>query len=102
MRPSTLTSIALTALALTTSVPARAAEPSPGPTPTPTTTAPTPDTSVTYAKRTVIDFTSITITGELVRPDASYVTVPRRARFRSLIRTRGDFRSELDASADRL
>lgn len=57
---------------------------------------------VVYKKKTVIDFSDVTIEGELVKPEGSYVVNRKKTRFRNLISVRSDFRPELGRSADNL
>lgn len=84
--------------ALTTFAPqaARAEEPTPAP------TAPTTTDAVVYAHRTFLDFSAITLTGEVERPAGSYVTARKKPKFRTLIRVRGGFLPELLRSPDAL
>lgn len=53
-------------------------------------------------KRTVIDFSDVTVEGELTKPEGSYLLNRNRARFQSLIKLRKDFNPELQKSADNL
>ena len=55
-----------------------------------------------YKKKTVIDFSDVTIEGELVKPEGSYIVNKKKTRFRNLISTRGNFRPELVRSVDSL
>ena len=57
---------------------------------------------VTYARRTIVDFSAMKLLGEIERPDNSFVMVRRSTRFDSLVRVRGDFIPELLASVDQL
>lgn len=66
------------------------------------TPAPEPETTVVYAARTLVDFSAMTISGEVERPAGSYMVVTRKARFRTLIRVRGGFLPEIARSADHL
>lgn len=61
---------------------------------------PAPD--VAYKRRTVVDFSEVKISGELVKPSTTYVNTRRRTDFQPLIRVRGDFRPELLSSIDAL
>ncbi len=67
-----------------------------------------PDTSaeaapeVVYEKKTVLDFSDVTLEGELTRPEGSYLLNRKRARFGSLVQLRGDFLPELQQSIDNL
>lgn len=57
---------------------------------------------VVVRKRTVIDFNDVTVEGELLRPEGSYLLDRRRTRFPSLLKLRDDFNPELQKSADNL
>jgi hypothetical protein len=55
-----------------------------------------------YKKKTVIDFNDLTITGELTKPQGSYLLNRKKSRFRSLLKYRGNFLPELFNSTDNL
>jgi hypothetical protein len=55
-----------------------------------------------YEKKTVIDFSDVTLEGELTKPEGSYVLNRKRTRFGSLIKLRSDFLPELERSVDNL
>lgn len=56
-----------------------------------------------YKKKSFVSFSEVQLTGELVKPSSTLVHARgSRAKFRSLIRLRGDFRPELLASVDAL
>jgi hypothetical protein len=55
---------------------------------------------VIVRKRTVIDFGDVTVEGELVKPEGSYVLNRNKTQFEPLIRLRDDFDAELRKSAD--
>ena len=57
---------------------------------------------VVYKKKTVIDFSDVTIEGELVKPEGSYIVNRKKTRFKNLITVRSDFRPELGRSVDSL
>ncbi len=57
---------------------------------------------VVYKRKTVVSFSDVQLSGELVKPSATLVQARRGARFRPLIRVRGDFRPELLNSVDAL
>ncbi|MBI5495263.1 MAG: hypothetical protein HY904_09540 [Deltaproteobacteria bacterium] len=57
---------------------------------------------VVYKKKTVIDFSDVTIEGELVKPEGSYIVNRKKTKFRNLIKIRGHFRPELSRSVDAL
>jgi hypothetical protein len=59
-----------------------------------------PRSEVRYTQRTLVEFSNLEITGEVVRPSMTLIQGRRSARFRSLIRYRGDFRPELLRSID--
>lgn len=79
----------LAALLLATSSTALAEEPEPKPT-------------VIYQKKTLVEFSELAIQGETAGPNVSRVDVRSKARFRSFIRLRGDFRPELLRSVEDL
>jgi len=58
--------------------------------------------SVIYKKRTVIDFSDVTITGELQKPEGSYLLNRKKAKFPVLIRVRENFLPELLRSVDHI
>lgn len=55
-----------------------------------------------YKKKTVIDFNDLTITGELTKPQGSYLLNRKKSRFQSLLKYRGNFLPELFNSTDNL
>lgn len=55
-----------------------------------------------YKKKTVIDFDDLSITGELTKPQGSYLLNRKKSRFTSLLKYRGDFIPELFNSTDNL
>jgi hypothetical protein len=55
---------------------------------------------VVYKKKTVIDFSDVTIQGELVKPEGSYLVNRKRTKFSQLIKIRSDFNAELFNSTD--
>jgi len=57
---------------------------------------------IVVRKRTVIDFSDVTVEGELTKPEGSYLLNRNRTRFQSLIKLRSDFNPELQKSADNL
>jgi hypothetical protein len=62
--------------------------------------APAPE--VRFKTRTVLDFGSVTLQGQVTRPEGTLIMGHRRARFKTLIRVRGGFTPELLRSAERL
>ncbi len=56
----------------------------------------------TFKKKTVIDFSDVTIQGELTKPEGSYLLNRKKTNFRSLLKTRTDFLPELFNSTDNL
>jgi hypothetical protein len=81
---------------LLTALLAAAAEPPPAPK-----VVQEPD-KVIVRKRTVIDFSDVTVEGELTKPEGSYLLNRNKTRFQSLIRLRDNFNPELQKSADNL
>jgi hypothetical protein len=57
---------------------------------------------VVFKKKTVIDFSDVTIEGELTKPEGSYIVNRKKTKFRNLIQVRGHFRNELTKSVDAL
>ncbi len=55
-----------------------------------------------FKKKTVIDFTDLSITGELTKPEGSYSIARRKTNFQSLLKARAHFMIELEASVDNL
>lgn len=60
------------------------------------------DDKTVYKSKTVIDFTDVTIQGELTKPEGSYLLNRKRTNFRSLLKARADFLPELFTSTDNL
>ena len=56
------------------------------------------DDSVSYKRKTVINFEDDTIEGDLKTPDGQYLETRKNMRHRSLIRIRRDFRREVMGS----
>jgi hypothetical protein len=59
------------------------------------------DTTV-YKKRTVIDFSDVTIEGELTKPEGAYMSSRKSSAFNSLIKPRDNFVPEMLLSVDNL
>ena len=55
-----------------------------------------------YKKKTVIDFSGVTIQGELTKPEGSYLLTRKKTKFRSLLKARANFLPELKASTDNI
>jgi Na+-transporting NADH:ubiquinone oxidoreductase subunit NqrC len=55
-----------------------------------------------FKKKTIIDFSDVTIQGELTKPEGSYILNRKKTKFRSLLKIRGDFLPELFNSIDNL
>ena len=55
-----------------------------------------------FRKKTVIDFTDVTVEGELTKPEGSYVLNRKKTRFNTLIKVRDNFVPELQKSVDNL
>lgn len=60
------------------------------------------DDKTVYKQKTVIDFTDVTIQGELTKPEGSYLLNRKKTNFKSLLKARGDFLPELFTSTDNL
>ena len=56
------------------------------------------DRTVTYRKKTEIDFEGVDISGELVKPQGALLLDRKRASFNPLIKLRADFNPEMSAS----
>jgi len=57
---------------------------------------------VVYQERTEIDFESLDITGELVKPEGNLITERTEAVFNPLIRLRTDWNEEMSASVNEI
>ena len=55
-----------------------------------------------FKKKTIIDFSDVTIQGELTKPEGSYVLNRKKTSFRSLLKIRANFLPELFNSTDNL
>lgn len=55
-----------------------------------------------YKKKTIVDFSDVTIQGELTKPEGSYLLNRKKTSFKSLLRIRADFLPELFNSTDNL
>ena len=55
-----------------------------------------------YQKTTLLDFSDVTILGELAKPEGSYIMNKKRARFELLIRVRDNFLPEIIKTVDHL
>jgi len=61
-----------------------------------------PGDRVVYKQKTIIDFSDVTIQGELKKPDGSYISSRKEAQFGRLIKVRENFEPELFKSVDKL
>ena len=57
---------------------------------------------IEYKKKTIIDFSDVTIQGELTKPEGSYLLNRKKTNFTSLLKIRGNFLPELFNSLDNL
>ena len=57
---------------------------------------------VVYKQKTEIDFESVEISGELVRPQGSLILDRKRASFNSMVWIRTDFDDEMDKSVEEI
>jgi hypothetical protein len=57
---------------------------------------------IVYQERTEIDFESLDITGELVKPEGNLITERTEAVFNPLIRLRTDWNEEMSASVNEI
>lgn len=55
-----------------------------------------------FKKKTIIDFSDVTIQGELTKPEGSYLLNRKKTNFNSLLKIRGNFLPELFNSIDNL
>ena len=55
-----------------------------------------------YQQTTLLDFSDVTILGELAKPEGSYIMNKKRARFELLIRVRDNFLPEIIKTVDHL
>jgi hypothetical protein len=55
-----------------------------------------------YKKKTIIDFSDVTIQGELTKPEGSYLLNRKKTSFKMLLKPRSDFIPELINSIDNL
>lgn len=55
-----------------------------------------------YKKKTVIDFSDVTIQGALTKPEGSYLLNRKKTNFKSLLKARANFIPELQTSIDNL
>ena len=55
-----------------------------------------------FKKKTVIDFSDVTIQGELTKPEGSYLLNRKKTKFKSLLTVRANFLPELFNSTDSL
>jgi hypothetical protein len=58
--------------------------------------------TVSFKKKTIIDFSDVLIEGELTKPEGSYVVSRKLSRFSTLIQYRQDYKFELLNSANDL
>jgi hypothetical protein len=65
-------------------------------------TAMAQEDKVVYKQKTIIDFSDVTIQGELTKPEGSYISTRKGAAFDRLIKVREDFDPELNKSVDKL
>ncbi|MCX7944682.1 MAG: hypothetical protein N2746_09270 [Deltaproteobacteria bacterium] len=63
---------------------------------------PGPGDKIVYKQKTIIDFSDVTIQGELKKPDGSYISSRKEAQFGRLIKVRENFEPELFKSVDKL
>ncbi len=64
--------------------------------------APAAEDKVVYKKRTLVDFSDVSIQGELRKPEGEFYGSRKRTRFNKLIRVRSNFEREIISSADNL
>lgn len=57
---------------------------------------------VKYKAKTVVDFSDVTIQGELTKPEGSYLLQRKKTNFNTLLKIRANFLPELFNSTDNL
>ena len=57
---------------------------------------------IVHAKKTVIEFSELKLSGTVVGPEGCYLDARKKAKFRTFLRLRNSFRSELESSVDRI
>lgn len=60
------------------------------------------ETQIVYPKKMVVEFSEVRLSGELARPDGSYLQSRKKSHFLPFVRVRTDFRPELLRSIDAL
>ncbi len=55
-----------------------------------------------YKNKTVIDFSDVTIQGELTKPEGSYLLNRKKTKFKTMLKLRANFLPELFNSTDSL
>ena len=60
------------------------------------------DRKVIYKERTEIDFDSVDVNGELIKPAGALLISRKRAQFNPLIRLRDDWKEEMKKSIDKV
>lgn len=60
------------------------------------------DDRTVYKKKTVIDFSDVTIQGELTKPEGSYLLNRKKTNFKSLLKARANYIRELEMSLDNI
>ena len=58
--------------------------------------------TVSYRKKTSIDFSDVNISGELTKPEGAYVGVRKNIKFKNFIKVRANFRDKLSDSVDNI
>ena len=58
--------------------------------------------STVFKKKTTIDFSDVTLEGDLTKPEGQYGLVRGKTKFNSLIKLRMNFTPELQKSVDQL
>ena len=61
-----------------------------------------PEDKVVFKKRTLVDFSDVSIQGELRKPEGDFYGSRKRTRFNKLIRVRANFEREIISSDDNL
>jgi hypothetical protein len=69
--------------------------------------AATPETTtepdkIVHARKTLIEFSELEISGKIVGPEGDFLRGRKKAKFNSLIRIRNSYGAELEASVDKI
>jgi hypothetical protein len=57
---------------------------------------------IVYRKKMTIDFSDVTIKGELTKPEGAYLGVRKNIKFKNFIKIRSSFRDKISDSSDNI